>query len=131
PAAPPAVMVELFTSEGCSSCPPADKLLSWLAERQPISGVEIIPLSEHVDYWNHLGWADPYSAAAFSERQHEYSGSLGSRVYTPQMVVDGKVEFVGGDSDEALKAISDESRRLKAIVRIQPNVPAASTGKDN
>ena len=83
-----------------------------------------------MDYWNHLGWADPYSAAAFSERQQAYSGSLGSRVYTPQMVVDGKVEFVGGDSDEALKAISDESRLLKAIVRIQPNGPAASPGKD-
>ena len=130
PGARPAVVVELFTSEGCSSCPPADKLLSWLAERQPLSGVEIIPMSEHVDYWNHLGWADPYSSAAFSERQQQYSGSLGSRVYTPQMVVDGKVEFVGGDSEEAVKAISEESRLPKAIVRIQPNALADSPRKD-
>lgn len=129
-AARPAVVVELFTSEGCSSCPPADKLLTWLAEQQPVSGTEIIPLSEHVDYWNHLGWSDLYSSAAFSERQQEYSGSLGGGVYTPEMVVDGKVGFVGADSDRAMKAIAEESRQPMATVRIQPNGPTESSAKD-
>ncbi|MHB8653444.1 MAG: DUF1223 domain-containing protein [Terriglobia bacterium] len=115
-----AVVVELFTSEGCSSCPPADKVLTWLNDNQPLPGVEIIPLSEHVDYWNHLGWADPYSSASFTERQREYSQSLRAGVYTPQMVVDGKVQFLGSDRDEALEAISHASQMSKATIRIQP-----------
>ena len=126
-----AVVVELFTSEGCSSCPPADNVLSWLNERQPLPGVEIIPLSEHVDYWNHLGWADPYSSASFSTRQREYSESLRGGVYTPQMIVDGKVQFVGGDRDEALEAISKASRMSKADVRIQPIPPANSSARNS
>lgn len=126
-----AVIVELFTSEGCSSCPPADNVLSWLGDHQPLPGVEIIPLSEHVDYWNHLGWADPYSSAAFSERQREYSDSLRAGVYTPQMVVDGKVQFVGGDRDEAIEAISNASRMSKATVRIQPIAPVNSSARNS
>jgi len=112
---PTPVLVELFTSEGCSSCPSADDVLRRLAERQPVPGVEILVMSEHVDYWNSLGWSDPFSSAQFSERQNAYARARGrDDIYTPQMIVDGHEEFVGNDWDEAVGAVSRAGQKAKA-----------------
>jgi hypothetical protein len=117
------VMVELFTSEGCSSCPPADVLLLQLEDRQPVAGAEIIALSEHVDYWNRLGWTDPYSSALFSQRQSEYAKAFGlDDIYTPQMVVDGTAQLVGNNPKKALEVITKAVNTPKARVTIVPSV---------
>jgi len=114
---PRIVIVELFTSEGCSSCPPADALLKELSERQKVEGVQIVALEEHVDYWNHLGWKDPYSAAEFSQRQSDYARIFRKDgVYTPQMVVDGQIEFVGSRSLAAREAIQKAGNQPKAEI---------------
>lgn len=119
PATRPAVVVELFTSEGCSSCPPADAVLSDLAKPGGVESIDVIPLALHVDYWNHLGWADRFSSAAFSERQQQYARWFAAdQVYTPQMVVDGREEFVGSDRKRAEAAIRTAAARAKGQVLI-------------
>lgn len=122
------VIVELFTSEGCSSCPPADIVLAQLEKTQPVGGAEVIALSEHVDYWNYIGWADPFSSAAFSARQQAYAPVFGNDgVYTPQMVVDGQAEFNGSSSGKAQAAITRAAKLAKAEVKIVP----AQSGLNN
>jgi hypothetical protein len=125
------VIVELFTSEGCSSCPPADNVLAQLQQTQPVEGAEVIALSEHVDYWNYIGWSDPFSSSAFSARQETYARAFGQQdnVYTPQMVVDGQIEFNGSAINKAREAIAKASRSPKADVRIV--IPETKTQKDN
>ncbi len=99
-------VVELFTSEGCSSCPPADALLAKIAEEARGNGTPVHLLAFHVDYWNHLGWADRFSSPAFSQRQRAYAAARHSdQIYTPQMIVNGTAEFIGSDAKEAQRQI--------------------------
>ena len=113
------VLVELFTSEGCSSCPPADRNLKFLAEQQPVAGVEIVPLAFHVDYWDNNSWKDQFSSALYTRRQEAYVQRFGlDSSYTPEMVVDGRLEFVGSDTGRSVKvigdAVSDEKGNITA-----------------
>jgi len=113
------VVVELFSSEGCSSCPPADIVLRDLSRAGSHGGAEIIAIEEHVDYWNDLGWADPFSSPAWSARQRAYSTAMGHRsVYTPQAVIDGQAELVGSDKEGVLEAIAEAAKKPKARVTL-------------
>ena len=113
------VLIELFTSEGCSDCPPADSLLQKLDRLQPVAGAELIVLSEHVDYWDDIGWRDPFSSHQYSVRQEDYAHQFGiASPYTPQMVVDGKIEFVGSDERRAIQAIANETKTAKVALNL-------------
>lgn len=137
PSDPNLVVVELFTSQGCSSCPPADAFLGELAKRS-----DVLALSLHVDYWNYIGWPDPFSSPAMTARQRAYSRSLGHRyVFTPQMVIDGRLQEVGSKTAKVTRAIARVKRRTpsklrikvvskgagKAVVRIPASPPASKS----
>ena len=137
------VLVELFTSEGCSSCPPADALVAKLLREQPIADVEIIPLSLHVDYWDHQGWKDPFASKVFTSRQEAYAKTFGAKpIYTPQMVVDGRDELNGSDEAAARRAVQAaavrphlplriDARAAGASVRLSIDLPAAPAAADS
>jgi len=115
-----AVLVELFTSEGCSSCPPADELLGHLRQELSAKNIQVIPLGFHVDYWDGLGWKDRFSSANFTQRQERYAQALKvDGPYTPEMVVDGTVEFVGNNAGRAQQAVRQEASQPEvATVKI-------------
>ena len=115
------VIVELFTSEGCSSCPPADELLQKLDQTQPVTGAMVIALSEHVDYWDHLGWRDPFSSPIYSRRQEAYGRRFHlDSVYTPQVVIDGNSEALGSDARQIEAGIRHSMKADKLGVQISP-----------
>jgi hypothetical protein len=126
-------VVELFTSEGCSSCPPADELVARIQKENSDQPVYI--LSFHVDYWNNLGWKDPFSSAAYSKRQKEYASRLNLQsIYTPQVIVNGRTEFLGSDEDKMLNAIKSnlqkKSASLMTLKILQKNTDQAGLQYD-
>lgn len=139
PAQSAPVVVELFTSQGCSSCPDADAVISKWGASEFKKG-SVLPLTYNVDYWNYLGWRDVFSTPVYSQRQRRYASALGVGVYTPQMVVAGRSAFVGSDGGKAQKEASRLQRReasrislsgriagnrLKLAVAVQPMAEAA------
>jgi hypothetical protein len=122
------VLLELFTSEGCSDCPPADHLLTQLVENQPVPGAHIIALEEHVGYWNNpKHWVDPFSTLASTNRQYSYAMTFNDdSPYTPEMVVNGGVHFVGSDADAANKAIRDAE--TSQIANVELSIVALNDG---
>lgn len=124
-AAPSSVaIVELFTSEGCSSCPPADSLLGQINLKQTDAGQLIVGISEHVTYWNNLGWKDPYSLPVFTDRQSVYASRLSPEgPYTPQMVLNGRDQFVGSDASALERALRNDARREHFGLRILSSAP--------
>ncbi|WP_137150517.1 DUF1223 domain-containing protein [Devosia sp. FKR38] len=127
----PKAVVELFTSQGCSSCPPADALLTSLSERG-----DVLALAYHVDYWDYVGWKDTFGSAAYSDRQRAYAQSWGSsRIYTPQMVVNGAIGVVGSRRNEVNGAIDRAKLPLDVAVTQDRNmlkvtIPADSALSD-
>lgn len=116
--------VELSTSGGCSSCPPADALLSQIHSRTKKSGQAIYTLAVHVDYWNRLGWKDPFSDAVYSKRQNDYAAGLGEdRIYTPRMIVNGRGAFVSSEAGTATKRIDTAlatAPQASVAIELQP-----------
>lgn len=114
------VLVELFTSEGCSDCPPADALLGQLDSKQPVANAQAIVLSEHVTYWNREGWVDPFSLDGMTDRQEAYVRRFGlESSFTPQMVVDGATQFVGNNAPALLAAVQNAAKTPKQSLAIE------------
>jgi hypothetical protein len=129
------VLVELFTAEGCSSCPPADGFLRQLDAAQPIPGADLIVLGEHVDYWDSQGWPDPFSSAAFTARQRDYERALKVREpFTPQFIVDGSAEMRLSERQkipQILKAAASAPKIPVTIesLAVEPGSPGTVTGR--
>src|SRR4051812_3484344 len=120
--AKPSVLVELFTSEGCSSCPPADKVLGFLGREPVVPSVNVITLGYHVDYWDNSRWKDRFSSNVFTKRQEAYARAFKiDSTYTPQMVVDGTREFVGSDAGGAVDVIGRVLAAPKGVVTVAIN----------
>jgi hypothetical protein len=107
------LVIELFTSQGCSSCPAAERLLDKLARTGTVAGRPIAPLAFHVDYWDDLGWKDPFASPAWTERQRQYADALDDRIYTPELVVAGRVGVVGSNATSVLRAIANAPAQHK------------------
>jgi hypothetical protein len=126
------VLVELFTSEGCSSCPPADRVLILLEKQQPVNMADTITLEFHVDYWDGPSWKDAFSSALFTQRQEEYASAFNLESdYTPQMVVDGRSEFVGSDLGKATNVIGKSSAEPKGKIDAKTNASSVKINISN
>jgi hypothetical protein len=113
------VLAELFTSEGCSSCPPADRILELLARQPPIDGVDVIIMSEHVTYWDHQGWRDPFGSTTFTARQQMYGKFFKlESVFTPQLVIDGTSQVVGTDIAGLKAALAKAAAKPKPQLNV-------------
>jgi hypothetical protein len=118
------VVLELFTSQGCSSCPPADVVLEKYALA---NNLNVIPLAFHVDYWNYIGWKDPFSKVEFSNRQKKYSKISNSKgIYTPQIIINGKYETVGSRESEIRNKVSQE-----LLVETKKNISVSKINVEN
>jgi hypothetical protein len=123
------LLVELFTSEGCASCPPAEELLAKYQNEQPFENAEIITLAFHVDYWDYIGWKDKYASPLFTQRQRIYDRKFRTgKIYTPQMVVDGDIEFIGSREKDAIKAFKKAAKINKAMINLSHDDDSLSIG---
>ena len=122
------MLAELFTSEGCNSCPPADAALELLQHQQPIDGVYVIALSEHVTYWDHQGWKDPFGSAQFTSRQRAVGRQFNlDSIFTPQLVIDGVSQVIGSDKGAIEKALRDAAKKPKPALHVEADYSAAAS----
>lgn len=123
PAAQPVVVLELFTSQGCSSCPAADKAVQDITQQAARTGQAVYSLSFHVDYWNRLGWQDPFSAKQFTDRQRQYDRALQTQTYTPQLVINGQQDVIGGQRGRIEQAIQTiQKQPISSFVGVDGSV---------